>query len=74
MARCYICDVSPGNESLYRISGTRPSVSYREHLHGWICSECEVAEDFLDVADEILSEEDLNAPSVPPTLPVRRVL
>lgn len=63
--RCYICDVSPGNQSLYRISTTRPTL--RSEGPGWICSECESQDDGLDVVDIILTEEDLSEPKEPPT-------
>ena len=76
MARCYICDASPGNGSLFRVSETRPSVTYREDPSGkgyWICSECET-QDESDEPDQTDSEEDgRDAPQVPTAVSVRTV-
>lgn len=66
MSRCYICDHSPGNQSIYRLSGTRPSISFDTRRQAWVCSECSSTEDTVKLADLILTDEDLLEPKTPP--------
>jgi len=69
MSRCYICDVSPGNPSIYRISKSRPSLSFDSKRLAWVCSECAEPDTSINLADLILSDEDFLEPKEPPKEP-----